>query len=94
MADGAEIAAGDQDQRQAQRHHDVEDGALPVERHHDAADTFDQQDLTALFDRALAERHDLIDIDTAVLAAGREIGRQRRAKAPWRNPLDPVRGDG
>src|SRR5580692_3883888 len=36
VADGAEIAAGDQDQRRAQRHHDVEDGALAVERYHDS----------------------------------------------------------
>src|SRR6185437_14064502 len=38
VADGTEVAAGYQDHRQAQRHHDVEHGALAVERHHDAAD--------------------------------------------------------
>src|SRR6202035_491772 len=82
VADGAEIAAGDQDQRQTQRHHHVEDGALAVERHHDAADAFDQEDVAALRDGVLAERHHLIDVDAAAFAAGRQIGRDRVAEAP------------
>ncbi len=88
VADGAEITAGDQDQRQLQRHHHVEDGALAVERHHDAADAFDQQDIPPPIDRGLAECDDRIDVDAAAFALGREIGRQRGAKAPRRNPVD------
>src|SRR5580692_3310877 len=56
VADGAEIAAGDQDQRQAKRHHHVEDGALAVERYHDSTNAFDQQDSGILRDGVLAER--------------------------------------
>src|ERR1700730_13515102 len=93
VADGAEIAAGDQDQRQAKRHHHVEDGALAVERYHDSPDAFDQQHVAALRDGVLAERHHLIDVDAAALAGGCEIGRDRIAKPPRRGPRDFVRRD-
>src|SRR3984893_5590796 len=93
VADSAEIAAGDQDQRQAQRHHHVEDGALAIERYHDSTDTFDEQDIAALRDGVLAERHHLIDVDTAAFAGGREIRRDRIAEPPRRSVLDFVRGD-
>ena len=75
VADGAEITAGDQDQRQLQRHHHVENGALAVERDHDAADAFDQQNIAPPIDRGLAVLYDRIDVDTAAFALGREIGR-------------------
>ena len=41
VADGAEIATDDQQQRNAERRHPVEHGAAAVERHHDAADALD-----------------------------------------------------
>ena len=62
-----------------------------VERHHDAADTFDQQDVTAVVDGGFAEGDHGVDIDAAALMLRGEIGRQRRAKAPWRDALDRFR---
>ena len=75
MADRAEIGAGDKDERQLQRHHQIEHGALVVERHHDAADAFDQQDVAALIDGGPAKGDDAVDIDDLSLAFGGKIGR-------------------
>ena len=75
MADGAEVAAGDQNERQLQRHHHIENGALAVERHHDAAGAFDQQNIAPLIDRGLAIFDHRINVDAAAFALGREIGR-------------------
>jgi hypothetical protein len=91
VADGATIAAGHQDERQFQRHHHVKDGAVLVERRHDAAYALDQQDFAALLERALAIFHHAVDIDAAALALRRQVRRERGAKAPRRNPLDLLR---
>ena len=91
VADGATIAAGHQDERQFQRHHHVKDGAVLVERRHDAAYALDQQDFAALLERALAIFHHAVDIDAAALALRRQVRRERGAKTPRRNPLDLLR---
>ena len=59
-----------------------------VERHHDAADAFDEQNIASLLDRALAIGDDLIDVDPAVLLPRRKLGRNPGAKAPGRHAVD------
>ena len=88
VADGAEIAAGHQDERHAQRHHPVEHGVVLVERHHDAADALDQQDAAAGGHRATAEFDHLGAVDGAAFAGGRHVGRQRRREPPGRDAVD------
>ena len=46
VADRAEIAARNQDERKLQRHHDIEYGLMLIERNHDAADALDQQNVS------------------------------------------------
>ncbi len=56
VADAAEIAAGNQDQRNVQFGNPVEYGVCLIERHHHAADAFDQQVAFGFLDRRFAER--------------------------------------
>ncbi len=65
-----------------QRHHDVEDGTLLVERNHDAADALDQQNLAAVLDRRFAESHNVVHVDAPAFAASSEVRRDRGAKPP------------
>ena len=91
VAQRAAIGAGDQDKRQAQRHHHVEDGAVLVQRLHDAADAFDQQDIAAALDRIFAIGDDGVDVDAAPFKPRCEIGRQGRPIAPRRRAFDRFR---
>jgi hypothetical protein len=85
VADGAEIAADHQQQRDLQRRHPVEHRAFGIERHHDATDALDEQHAGFRVDRLAAEGDQLLEIDAAPFARGGEIGRQRRAEAPRRD---------
>ena len=76
------IAAGHQYERELQRHHHVEHCAMQVERCHNTAYAFDQQNFAALLQRALAIFHDAVDIDGAAFALRRDVGGDGGAKAP------------
>src|SRR5690242_17735630 len=88
MTDRAEIRACDQNERQLQRHHDVKDGALVVERHHDAADALNQKNLLPLLESRPAKGHDLVHVDAAVLEPRGRVRRHCGSKPPRRNALD------
>ncbi len=92
VADGAEIAADGEQQRDLERRHPVEHRAGAFERHHDAADAFDEQHAVGGLDGGAAERDQRVEIEDAVLALGGEIGRQRRAETPGRDGGDFVGG--
>ena len=80
--------------RDIQRRHPVEHGALGVERHHDAADAFDQQRAIVRRDGAAGKVTSASKSTAAVLALRRHVGRQRRGVAPRRDPVDIAGRDG
>src|SRR6516162_2879186 len=77
MADGADIASGHQDHRDAQHRHQVQHRAAVVERHHDPADTLDQKHAVVPSHRTAAKLDDVLKDDGATLALARHVGRER-----------------
>jgi hypothetical protein len=59
-----------------------------VERHHDAADAFDQQVARMPFDGALGEFDELGERQGPVLALAGQVGRQRRRVSPRRDAVE------
>ena len=93
VAQRAEIGAGHQHQRNVQRHHPVEHGVAVVERHHDAADTFDQQLTWSVFRWRAARTRPGRRTHERASRAGGDIGRKRRGEAPGRDAFDLLRRD-
>ena len=90
MADGAEIAARNQQHRDAQRGHPVEHGVGLIERHHDPADALDQGHAAAVSGIA-CELDQGAEIEGAAFRLGGEVGRQGRREAPGRDAVDLIR---
>ena len=89
VADGAEIAAGHQQHRDAQRRHPVEHGVgsssgtmMPP--------TPSMSSVPRAVGGVARELHQRVEIDGAAFAPRRQVGRQRRGEAPGRDALDLV----
>ena len=94
VADGAEIAARHQDQRDAQRRHPVEHGVAIIERHHDAADAFDEHDIDLA--ESIARRENATTASKSSVRPSRRAaasGDERRRESKRRDAIDFGRRD-
>ena len=90
MAQAAEIGARDEDYRNFQRRDEIAHRRLRVERHHQAADAFDEQHVIGFGDRVGTEATNGCNVDGLAFLRRRHIGRERRCEAPGRNRCDCI----
>ncbi len=88
MAQRPKITAGDEDQRLVERDHQIQHCVALVERNHDAADAFDQQDTVVSRACRAAKIDDCLKVNRSSLGPCRHVRGQRRTKTPRRDAFE------